>query len=500
MRRGNLYGLDVKLTPEGRPYTIELNGTDSGTNSFAYEEGFGFYDFFLRTLYEKNGHRPLFLQVWETPPLTALENRILAGRVSRDYARRQTLARDVGEIFSALRPDLEFRSEWIEDLGTFQSGRYGLPSDHEDRYVKHAAKKTGIPVHFFTSLRCSSGKISFQCDDGRTRTMRPDDIGAVRAISTTLKQVPEAYIEPFLNIPFMEYVLDSKPFTHFIGKLHDPFRELMPRSVPHGLGVGSRGKTARFLRDLDGQYVVRKRGSSYCGTGVEILERQPLLDQIRAQPRHVLDRTRAKEQLAAMNFLLSQGALGEVSMCGFPIEEYVSMYEEFIPSIGLPHPQTKELHDGCARVMIFSPWIGEPVVLGAQWRLATHPQHGDHALTDKYRANLSRGATAAPISLKHERILFPHALRSVREFEQAAFNAQLLCDDLRSNQAIKHAGAKELPDQKFFKLLFWTHHLAERVSRLTQRLGGNEHPDSFVARLHALDEKYASQLIEPGRC
>lgn len=32
--RGNYYGVDIKITPEGKPYLIEINGWNAGTKGF----------------------------------------------------------------------------------------------------------------------------------------------------------------------------------------------------------------------------------------------------------------------------------------------------------------------------------------------------------------------------------------------------------------------------------------------------------------------------------
>lgn len=32
--RGNIYGVNIKLTPDNRPYLIEMNGQGSGTSGF----------------------------------------------------------------------------------------------------------------------------------------------------------------------------------------------------------------------------------------------------------------------------------------------------------------------------------------------------------------------------------------------------------------------------------------------------------------------------------
>ena len=50
----NLYGVDIKIQPDGTPQVIEVNGVDFGTDFFKYPEGWTYYTKLVRVIATHN--------------------------------------------------------------------------------------------------------------------------------------------------------------------------------------------------------------------------------------------------------------------------------------------------------------------------------------------------------------------------------------------------------------------------------------------------------------
>ncbi|MEK6967477.1 MAG: hypothetical protein AABX51_02495 [Nanoarchaeota archaeon] len=444
--KGRLFGLDIKLSPhfsgENFPHGIELNGIDFGTDFFKYEQGKQYYDRLLQVLFKEAEGKPIFVETSPTKESDSLGLAILKARTSELYKKQREgadfLAQILGEHF-------EFEYGWINDLERFHLGKLDEKDDPEKRMLANLAAAKGIELYLFTRLEYENGSINFHLENGRTKGAPHSQIGLVWPYSSTLWDVPEKFRDLFLGNPVEETIMDSKAFMHFLEEHYNaPPINYLPPGIVFGFGITTRTELVDFLKESPSDLIVRKRGGSYCGTGVEILEKGRLISELRrTTPKPI-----SNAKLQALYYVLSQ------TMINVELEEYLSVYEEFIPSIKIKHPETGKKHDACARTVVYLPDNGIPEVLGSQWRLAPKPLGYQGSLEESLRANLSRGATAIPMDPKHEYIISSHASLMTRCFEAQAKALKREVEDYREEtKDLDQKNLGNLTDHRIVNLL-----------------------------------------------
>ena len=489
---GNLYGLDIKLTQKDQkvvPVLIELNGVDSGTDSFRYEEGFHYYDRFVRVLGAQAKGKPIMIEGWTKKAHDQLENAVRKAELERNH---EAALKGCAGLASIVGGHFEFEYSWLNDLLAFNIAKLDEKfDDTESRFYALAAKKLGIPLFVYKELSYGENHIEFELIDGRRLQLRPEQIGMIRSRSSTLYTAPSDYRNLFLNDPLLERIMENKPYAYFLATVFsDDLKDAFPLSMPFGFGVNDTAKLLQFLESVQSDLVVRKRGSSYCGTGVEILERQKLIESIKEKSAQPI--SPAKMQ-ALVHYVLRN------IVNGWMFEHYLSNYEQFVPSIPILNPKTGKYHDGCARVMVYSPPEGKPIVLGSQWRIATHNmQDTSGTLEDRFRVNLSRGATAMRISPEHEEIMHEFAAPVIDKFEYAL-------------EVFRHLTKKEIDEMKTvnpnaneldaFRMTFWSFYLKDKLKSI-----GAMPSDGEINNLPGLEEELKKlpvlaaekRIISPG--
>lgn len=482
---GNIYGLDIKLSPDGKyelPVGIEINGVDSGTDFFRYEEGFNYYKNFARVLGAETKGKPIFIQDLPQQNHDSIEK--IVSKI--ELQRKNNLARKNCEKLTGIFGDrFDFHYEWLDDLlqfnlekleETYFDSEYGC-------YVK-AALEERVPLYVFTELSFKKNFFEFTLIDDKKMRISPKDIGAIRSRSSTLFRVPKNYQHLFLNNSLIEGILDNKPLTNFLNYLFsDNLPYIMAPSLPFGFGVNNKKLLLNFIKKAPSDYIVRKRGGSYCGTGVEILEKKELLSKIKSTKSNKINPTMIQALLMQVVMETSKG---------WRYEELVSMYESFIDSIPILHPHTKKNHDGCARTMIYSPLDGDPIVLGSQWRLSTNPiDDTTSSLEDRFRANLSRGALAVPIDSSYESLINKFAVKIVKEFEKAIVSYK---DTILPHKSFIWKHIPNASEFDMYRFIFWGYH----SGLIGKEFGMIDRKNKFITLpgLKKEREKLAKKIVE----
>ncbi len=438
MTMGNLYGVDVKLSPSNGkvevghlsigclPIAIELNGVDSGTDFFKYPEGMEYYRTFARVMGKVAEGKPVFIESFSESRLDVFSRIAIAAAMQKsNQSRKQLLAR-IHQIFGS---HYDFDYKWLDDQLAFYTQSLEKPPEHEDSFYALGGQQVGVPIIPYESITFGNSRIEFRLQNGRSMRLRPSEVGLIRPSSYTLNKVPAKFQYLFLNTGFIEGVLDSKVLTWFASTFNNDgspgFLEYLPPTMPYGLRMTDLESLVQFLTRIRSSLVVKKTGAASSGIGVEILVKKQVLEQLLSR---TLTPISPEQQQALGMFILEHAATGLLSKFfdAFVSTDYVpvhldnlvSVYQPFIPSIQISDPETGNVHDGCARVIVYSPIGSEPVVLGAQWRLAPKPlDNGSASLEDRFRANLSRGATAIPMEPQHEALVGLFAASLIRNFE-----------------------------------------------------------------------------------
>lgn len=404
---GSIYGVDIKLTQtngEVYPLGIEINGVDFGTDFFKYEEGFRYYKKLVMVLAASANSKPIFIQSHpDLQPLNPLEKIALEKEYNASFKERKE---KVEKIASYLGESYDFEYSWLDDLLSFNLKNIDKQEANEHRWMEQAGRLLHIPIVLFEDLSFNKEKIMFKLLNGERREVPMTDIGLIWARSTALYDAP--HNDLFLNSSLAEALSDSKPMFRAYGEgYHEELLDFFPSGVYYGFGITSKKELVSFLEGIGGNFVVRKRGGSYCGTGVEIFEKEELLKTLKGRQNE----ERSEKRRSMLYYILQQ------VIQGHHLEEFVSVYEEFAPSIPILNARTQQYHDGCIRAVVFKPKDQEPIFIDAQWRLAPAPLDAHAPLEEKLRANLSRGATPQDLSYEETALVEPFATRLVEEYE-----------------------------------------------------------------------------------
>ena len=403
---GNVYGVDVNLSKpltQLIPKLIELNGCGFGGHFFKYEAGFSYYKKFMSQIALRTNGKPIFIK----NDRTSAANTFTTFLGEKDALDTRVLREEVYKYHKKLFGDQVYLDPfWIEDEQNHAILRLSKIYQPRSGFYLEAARSLGIEAFAYDSINIYPGKIEF-IYNGKSSVYSSDDIGVIWAKGLKQGLVPEIYQHLFLNDSLTEGVLSSKTFTRFI---LDPETEnkIFPRAISVGVNGKSYDEIIEFLESLRSDLVVHKIDAGSQGVGIRIINRELMVEQLNLQ--------RSKFDLDVYCGVLH--SLYQWSTSGTPFEEGLQIIEEFVPSIPIYNPNTDQVHAGNARVVVFAPHGEKPIAIDSQWRLASEPMNSGASLEQRFRANLSRGATLQVITPQHKRIMEEHAVMSVLAFEK----------------------------------------------------------------------------------
>ena len=462
----NLYGVDIKITPEGKAVPIEINGIESGTDFFKTEEGPAYYRRFAITLEQMTGGRPIFFKANHYRPLSGLERAMNERWTDEDRQTNRKAAAYFEQLHSTIKPEIA----WIDDQHAFDLARLDKEPEHEEWHYAFHANKAGVEAYLYKKLEIGRRTLRFTLSDGRSITIRPEEIGAIRA-SPDWKKTPKELLPLFMNTqakgrptPLLEGVQDSKILLYWLCELvEESDGWSFPKTITYGLGGTTPAQLRAFVRATDADHFVRKYGKSQCGIGVDIIPRWKLL------------RERGKgSDSSSIELHKGMIKLFAAVLEGYDTDAFLSVYQPFIKSIPLPHPKTREPHDGCARVIVLAPPGGDPVAIGGQWRLAQRPLASrGRRLEERLRANLSRGATPVPMGEPEETLAARTAKVVVSDYESIVLGAADGVDLFKKNYAMP-----SLESTTALRAMF----LLTYLNDLTERHGFSTLPSTTLSR------------------
>jgi glutathione synthase/RimK-type ligase-like ATP-grasp enzyme len=382
--KGTFYGVDLKLTPsaEGpKPVVIEINGVDSGTDFYRYPEGQSYYDAWARAMKEVAGDK-----VFVHSSLGDEECSLM--RAASSFAHRDDLRKITrgALVFIELFADRKLPQPlWMRGQ---PDGLTRCDFDSENEAYSAAAQRVGLETVFAERLRIQKSALEVTTTQGTKETYSLSEIGAIHATSKKLATFPHAVRTLCLNDYVREEITEYKAF---LTDIPVPSGVSIPPTAVHAPGIGSVAALRAFIQNQPHERFVVKPGRGLQGTGISILERDTLLALL-------------TEQSDWFENTLEYQTI--VEYAGVLMAPYLTtIVQPFIPSIPLPSRTTGKAHDGCARVIVYTPSDGKPKALGTQWRLSPKALDESAPLEERFRANLSRHAFAEPASDEHRAIL-----------------------------------------------------------------------------------------------
>ncbi len=476
--KGSIYGVDIKLTKndsEISPVGIEMNGVDFGTDFFKYEEGCRYYKKLATVLSACANGKPIFIQSYkDSRPLHVLEKIAQETEYREIHKERRERAE---KIASYIDESYDFEYSWLDDLLSFNLKNLDKHEENEERWAEHAARDLGIPLFLFETIAYRREKVIFTLLNGKKQEFSKEDIGLIWAKSPKLYKVPYEYTGLFLNSSLAELLGDSKPmFREYSERYSQELLECFAPGISYGFGITEKEELLDFLDGIEGEFVVRKRGGSYCGTGVEIFEKERLMKTLKRPHEEVGN----DKKRAMLYYVMKQVSNGR------DLEEFLSVYEEFIPSVPILNSKTHQYHDGCIRAVVFKPKDEEPIFVDAQWRLAPAPLDADTSLEEKLRANLSRGATPQDLSDEEIALVSPFARGLVEGYEHLIEKMEGYLDTI-----IPRVNHRERFKMWLIKQNFWGCLLRDQAKRLGNYESAHINPD---IRIRDLDETISKQI------
>lgn len=402
----SIYGVDIKERPDGQLKCIEINGVNFGTDFFKDPAWHGYYFRFMDVLGHVVGGKKIFIETDDDSlELTPDDIACAAANINKKY---DALLKQAQALNDELHPFFRFDYDWLHDLKEFNLNTLSKPSEDESAYYVQAGRRQGLQAIPFTNLRVQGNVFVFTGTDGMRYRVDRDEIGCIWAKEGTLLRhalkTPQ-HLDLFVNSPYSEAITDSKVF--FYESRSKALQDQIAWGVPYGLGVRDPRDVLKLLDHY--QVIVRKRGGSYCGTGVDVVPSASIRHEFEADYHP----SSAEIRASAVRILRAAQSA--------PLEELVSMYQPFCVSKPIKCEATKGYHDGCARGIVIKPTYGDPIWVGGQWRLSQQPivsmdevdgtirvnvryeaPEGHTGLPDHlnhvFRANLSRGAIPQPLT------------------------------------------------------------------------------------------------------
>ncbi len=455
--KGNIYGLDMKLTPwsPDAPSIIEINGSGFGTDFFKYFQGLSYYRTFAKTMNAQAQGKPIFIQMYGQKGNADDLARIIQKNSGNSYvAEAELVNTDLKKIFG---DRFYFRPEMFRDYADYISHIVDKANDPEHLFYVHGAQLENVEMYAFKSLKFSPNSIEFTLADDRKMGMPVKNIGMILS-AYYVAQAPLEHKDLFLSSSLVEGITDNKCFSFLIDRFsgteekireHDGKYFWLPNLI-FGFGLQESEQKIQLYENFE--YLVRKSAGFSGGVGVEILSNEAAFSSIRSHAHQY-----SKQELIEF----SSNIIALVNH-GVPLEKLLTVYQPFIPSKPIRNEITNKDHDGCARVVVYSPPEGNPIVLDMQWRLAPKPLDSTSlCLEDVFRANLSRGAIAQKVTDEEFEIMSKAATAYITQFETDLADTKHTIKELFRPQGAHSSWRIPQDSMGVFRHVYWINALSD---------------------------------------
>ncbi len=398
-RRIGFYSVDVTISEDGKPYLIEINGSNSGFDGFliayndtsmqdkinlAFEELVGARRVYVITRLVNFGQLPegyLDKLVQDLLYFRSIDNihaMLNQGTTGRMWARMRT-DRPPSTVGAGTSLD-----KLVESYPRFKKVMLNVA---DPRYV--------ISAEYFNEEH-NRGIISFK--KGKTGTVQAialedEDVLWIRCPTIAFSEPIARGIQVNPEFP-NDAIADNKWFTYEV--LSPEFSENIPVSVPIGMRCSGSAVIGEMLTRSNSDLFIQKPLLGSQARGLEILRRRDVEDY----HRRIAQLERADNEYAEELPLELRGVPALHAAWALSFE--LSLLGELTPSKPVYCRWTGRYHYGCMRTLGLVEEDENKSVevrfLGAYWRLAPVPIDGDGLLWERYVASQSQGAFCEQVS------------------------------------------------------------------------------------------------------
>jgi len=398
-RRIGFYSVDITINEEGKPYLIEINGSNSGYDGFLIAYGnTSIQDAINSAFQEFVGARKVYvvtrLVTFDQLPEGYLDKLIQDLLYFRSVENIHTMLRQgiAGTIWARMRTD---RPPLTSGAGTSLDKLVELYPRFKKVVLNVADPRYVIPEEYFND-EPSQGIISF----------KKQITGTVQAIALKdqdvlwLKGPTVAFSEPITNgiqinpeFPY-EAIAHNKWFTYEV--LSREFSQNVPVSIPIGMRCSGSAAIGEMLTRSNSDLFIQKPLLGAQARGIAILRRQDVEDY----GRRIAQLERADSE-DAEGLPLELRGIPKLHVA-WALSFDLSLLSELTPSKPVYCRWTSRYHYGCMRTLTLLREDENKRVevrfLGAYWRLAPVPIDGDGLLWERYVASQSQGAFCEQVS------------------------------------------------------------------------------------------------------
>lgn len=382
-----LYGVDIKITPEGRPYIVEINGGNVGMGGFAKLYGDDRVKNEVIAGLERIADSKLILIGGSYTKLRRNQREGIQEKSHVDYRPPDPR---LDELRYHIRTSPCARHLSSDELHAEQKDNTSLFDTKFLEYEQFEHEHLSDCIFIYNTsdlsfpLETTEENLRLVAVEGIFRNVHGDIIGGeipideVGLLFDRWGQMNGLMRPgfPIINPPHHNIASSNKLFAHHI-LTRAGMDEYLPNTLPVGFGIETADQYWDFIDSFSSPYVVQKQILGGGGFGVHILEKDFVNGPFGLG---------IKESILLEDILLELGSLEE---CKYGFQ----LLCEFIESKPIHSWETGLYHDGCMRAIVF-----DGTFIDAYWRLAPQPL-GLAAPPDKlYRANLSRGAIAEEVS------------------------------------------------------------------------------------------------------
>jgi len=394
------YSVDITITEEGRPFLIELNGSNSGFDGFliAYNDT-NILDAINAIFTEWIGDKEVFL-------VTRLIN---FGELPRGYLDK--LVQDVlyfksVENVHAMLPKGIPGTTWARMRTDRPPSTLGAGASIDkliERYPRfkkvmlNVANPSYVISEKYFREQADFGLISFKEQAPgviQARTLKDQDVLWIRCPTLAFSETITKGIIVNPEFPY-NAVAANKLFTYEV--LSRKFSENLPLSIPIGNRCSGSSVIDQLLAHSKSELFIRKPLLGSQARGIEILRRQDVEDYM----RRVTSLEQADSQYSGEELPLELRGVPELHVA-WALSFDVSLLSELKPSKPVYCIRTGRHHHGCMRTLallkVADNGTMEVRFLGAYWRLAPVPIGGDGLLWERYIGSQSQGAFCEKVS------------------------------------------------------------------------------------------------------
>ena len=434
----NLYGLDVKITPEEKPVLIEINGRNSGTDGFVLVYGdVRTQEEILLKMANKAGENGIYTTYTTTNSLTDLPHLLYGTLLWFKEIKR------IRSKYKGCSPQIDWFIDHKPRLPEFSERR-------PRQYFVEASEKLNLDL-FTCSSMIYDGKNALRVEYPRRikkghrgkERIRPDEVGLVWPIKSIYTQRTRKNEQMFFGpTDFDEKLVNPFPIQNFLRTkpyLHELFREtefsdFLPQSELFGAGL-----TRDNYDFIETSKFVKKPSTYSQGYGVQIFPQRIL--------RKLLENSSPKEENKRIMDMFKEAIIKRDYESIHVLIDFLkfcsSLIQEFVPSKPIHSDVTGKDHDGCMRAIVV-----DGKFVDAYWRLSPEPLDGYESIENlrrKYGANLEQGAIPQQISESDLEIVRPFTEKLVKALEER----------------INMYSIKNFNKWRIFELAYWARKLRE---------------------------------------